>query len=103
MVGGAVAGASLANALGARGVPTVLIEKLERERHGARGDFLHPPTLRILDGWDVLAAMHADGVLPLEELVVSAAGRGVIARYSTPVRDHEAGSASRADRRSMAP
>ena len=87
MVGGAVAGASLANALGARGVPTVLIEKLERERHRARGDLLHPPTLRILDGWDVLAAMHADGVLPLEELVVSAAGRGVIARYPTPVRD----------------
>ncbi len=87
VVGGAVAGAALANALGARGVPVLLVERLERERHGARGDLLHPPTLRILDEWGVLAALHEDGAIALRELVVTHRPRGVIARYPTPVRD----------------
>lgn len=86
VVGGAVAGAALANALGSRGVPTLLVEKLDRERHGARGDLLHPPTLRILEPTGVLAALHDDGAVVLRELVVTAARRGVIARYPTPAR-----------------
>jgi 2-polyprenyl-6-methoxyphenol hydroxylase-like FAD-dependent oxidoreductase len=87
IVGGAVAGAALANALGSKGVPTVLVEKLDRERHGARGDLLHPPTLRILDEWGVLAVLHDDGALALRELAVTDRARGLIARYPTPVRD----------------
>ena len=82
-----MAGASLANALGSRGIPTLLIERLDRERHGARGDLLHPPTLRILDSWGVLDALRADGAVALRELVVSTRDRGIVARYPTPVRD----------------
>src|SRR5437879_3976294 len=59
----------------------------DRERHGARGDLLHPPTLRILDSWGVLDALRADGAVALRELVVSARDRGIVARYPTPVRD----------------
>ena len=80
VVGGAVAGAALANALGARGVPVLLVERLERERHGARGDLLHPPTLRILDEWGVLAALHEDGAIALRELVVTHRPRDQIGR-----------------------
>lgn len=86
IVGGAVTGGALANALGGRAVRTLLLEKVDRERHGARGDLLHSPTLRILDGWGVLAALHADGALPLRELVVTHRRRGILARYPTPVR-----------------
>ncbi len=86
VVGGAVAGSALANALGSRGIRTLLIERLDRERHGARGDLLHPPTLRILDRWGVLPSLHADGALALRELAVTHAQRGLIARYATPAR-----------------
>jgi 2-polyprenyl-6-methoxyphenol hydroxylase-like FAD-dependent oxidoreductase len=81
VVGGAVAGGALANALGSAGVSTLLIEKVTREVNSTRGDNLHPPTLRILDQWGVLAALHADGALPITELGVSHAQRGLIARF----------------------
>src|SRR5918912_1943358 len=84
VVGGAVAGAALANALGSRGVSTLLIEKASHEVHSTRGDLLHPPTLRILDGWGVLEALHADGALPITELAVSHARRGLVARFPVP-------------------
>lgn len=84
IVGGAVAGGALANALGSRGVRTVLIEKVSREIHSTRGDNLHPPTLRLLDAWGVLAALHADGALPITELAVSHAMRGFIGRFTIP-------------------
>jgi 2-polyprenyl-6-methoxyphenol hydroxylase-like FAD-dependent oxidoreductase len=84
IVGGAVAGGTLANALGSSGVQTLLIEKVSREVHSTRGDLLHPPTLRLLDGWGVLAALHADGALPIEELAVSHARRGLVARFPVP-------------------
>jgi 2-polyprenyl-6-methoxyphenol hydroxylase-like FAD-dependent oxidoreductase len=90
IVGGAVAGAALANALGSRGVRTLLVEKLDRERHGARGDLLHPPTLRILAEWDVLRALHDDGAIAIRELAVTHARRGLIARYEAPGRDGDA-------------
>src|ERR687884_1919049 len=84
VVGGAVAGAALANALGSRGVSTLIVEKVSREVHSTRGDLLHPPTLRLLDGWGVLQALHADGALPITELAVSHAQRGLIARFDVP-------------------
>jgi 2-polyprenyl-6-methoxyphenol hydroxylase-like FAD-dependent oxidoreductase len=80
VVGGAVAGASLANALGSRGVHTLLLEKVSREVHSTRGDLLHPPTLRLLDGWGVLEALHSDGALPITELAVSDRD-GLVARF----------------------
>lgn len=81
VVGGAVAGGAVANALGGRGISTLLLEKVEREVHSTRGDLLHPPTLRILDGWGVLPMLHADGALPIIALAVSHAERGSIARF----------------------
>jgi 2-polyprenyl-6-methoxyphenol hydroxylase-like FAD-dependent oxidoreductase len=84
VVGGAVAGGALANALASRGVSTLVIEKVSREVHSTRGDLLHPPTLRLLAGWGVLEALHADGALPISELAVSHARRGLIARFSVP-------------------
>jgi 2-polyprenyl-6-methoxyphenol hydroxylase-like FAD-dependent oxidoreductase len=93
VVGAAVAGGALANALGSQGVRTLLLEKVSREVHSTRGDLLHPPTLRILDRWGVLAALHADGSLPITELAVSHAQRGLIARF--PLRAHDDGPAGR--------
>ena len=81
VVGGAVAGAALANALGSAGVSTLLLEKVSREVNSTRGDNLHPTTLRILDQWGVLQALHEDGALPITELGVTHAQRGLIARF----------------------
>lgn len=92
VVGGAVAGGALANALGSAGVPTLLLEKITREINSTRGDNLHAPTLRLLDRWGVLAALHADGALPISELAVSHATRGLIARFPlTKIDDGPAG------------
>lgn len=91
VVGGAVAGASVANAFGTRGVPTLLLEKVSREVHSTRGDLLHPPTLRILERWGVLEALHRDGALPITELAVSDRG-GIIAHFPVhPLDDGPAG------------
>src|SRR5262249_7958613 len=81
VVGAAVAGAALANALGSRGVDVLLLEKASRDVHSTRGDLLHPPTLEILDSWGVLARLHADGALPITHLAVSHAQRGLIAQF----------------------
>ncbi len=84
IVGGAVAGGALANALGSQGVRTILIEKVSREIHSTRGDNLHPPTLKLLDQWGVLKALHDDEALPITELAVSHARRGILARFALP-------------------
>lgn len=84
VVGGAVAGGALANALGTAGVSTLLLEKVSREVHSTRGDTLHPPTLQILGRWGVLAALHADGAVPIKELAVSHARRGLLDRFPIP-------------------
>ena len=84
VVGGAIAGGALANALASQGVRTVLIEKVSREIHSTRGDNLHPPTLRLLDGWGVLDGLHAAGALPITELAVSQATNGLVARFAIP-------------------
>jgi 2-polyprenyl-6-methoxyphenol hydroxylase-like FAD-dependent oxidoreductase len=93
IVGGAVSGGALANALGSRGVSTLLIEKVSREVHSTRGDLLHPPTLRLLDHWGVLEALHADGTLRITELAVSHRDRGLLARF--PLRATDDGPAGR--------
>jgi len=80
IVGGAIAGAALANALGQAGVDTILLKKVSREVHSTRGDLLHPPTLRLLDGLGVLQALRDDGALPITELGLSDRD-GLIARY----------------------
>jgi len=82
IVGGAVAGSALANALGSRSISALLIEKVSREVHSTRGDILHPPTLRILDHWGVLDALHADGALQITELGVTHRELGLLARFS---------------------
>ena len=88
VVGGAVAGAGLANALGSRGVRVLLIEKTRREIHSTRGDLLHPPTLSILRPWRVLDRFHEDGALPITELAVSSAAGGLVARFPIPAVDN---------------
>jgi 2-polyprenyl-6-methoxyphenol hydroxylase-like FAD-dependent oxidoreductase len=87
IVGGAVAGSSVANALGSRGVSTLLVEKVSREVHSTRGDLLHPPTLRLLQQWGVLDALHADGTLRISELAVSHRDRGLLARFPLGATD----------------
>ena len=84
VVGGAVAGGALANALGSRGIRTLLIEKVSESVRSTRGDLLHPPTLAILERLGVLAALHADGALPISELAVSHARRGRVAHWTVP-------------------
>src|SRR5687768_13944113 len=91
VVGGAVAGGAVANAFGNTGVRTLLLEKVTREVHSTRGDLLHPPTLALLEPWGVLAALHADGALPITELAVSHPQRGRIATF--PIRAAGEGSA----------
>src|SRR5262245_56404163 len=93
VVGGAVAGAALGNALGWYGVKTLVIEKVTREIHSARGDLLHPPTLKMLDKWGVLTAMHEDGTIPLTELAVTDSRRGMVGRF--PVKQQGDGPADR--------
>lgn len=93
IVGGAVAGAALGNALGWYGVSTLVLEKVTREIHSSRGDLLHPPTLKLLEKWGVLDAMHADGTIPLTELAVTDSVRGLVGRF--PVQQTGDGPADR--------
>ena len=60
VVGAAVAGSAVANALGARGIPTLVVERGFERDNATRGDFLHPPTLRFLSlgaYWTACSAM----------------------------------------------
>jgi 2-polyprenyl-6-methoxyphenol hydroxylase-like FAD-dependent oxidoreductase len=84
IVGGAVAGASAANALGQLGVRTLVIEKGLRHDTSTRGDVLHPPSLRFLDRWEVLDALHRDGTVPIRWLAVSQREMGRLATYPIP-------------------
>jgi 2-polyprenyl-6-methoxyphenol hydroxylase-like FAD-dependent oxidoreductase len=86
VVGAAVAGSAVANALGAHGIPTLVIEKGFERDNSTRGDFLHPPTLRFLDAWGVLDALFADGALPIYHLAVSHRTLGRLATYEIRAR-----------------
>src|SRR5438067_982152 len=81
VVGAAVAGSAVANALGSRGIATLVIEKGFDRDNSTRGDFLHPPTLRFLEPWGVLAALYRDGALPIYHLAVSHRTLGRLATY----------------------
>ena len=81
VVGSAVAGSAVANALGALGVETLVLEKGFEKENSARGDFLHPPTLRFLDCWGVLERIFEDGALPIYHLAVSHRTLGRLATY----------------------
>lgn len=86
VVGAAVAGTAVANALGAAGVRALVLEKGAERDNSTRGDILHPPTLAFLDRWGVLEALHRDGALPITNLSVSHRDLGRLATYPvTPV------------------
>ncbi|HEY7067745.1 MAG TPA: NAD(P)/FAD-dependent oxidoreductase [Chloroflexota bacterium] len=84
VVGAAVAGSAVANALGARGIPTLVVEKGFERDNSTRGDFLHPPTLRFLEPWGVLEGLFRDGALPIYHLAVSHRTLGRLATYDIP-------------------
>jgi len=87
IVGAAVAGGSLANALGQFGVRTLVLEKGAHRDTSTRGDVLHPPSLRFLEQWEALAALHADGTIPIRWLAVSDLHLGRVATYAIPGQD----------------
>src|SRR5919199_2173746 len=89
VVGAAVAGSAVANALGQLGVPTLVLEKGAERDNSTRGDILHPPTLAFLQGWGVLDDLCRDGALPLTELAVTSREQGRLATY--PIRPHGSG------------
>lgn len=93
VVGGAIAGSAVANAWGSRGADVVLIEKSRREVHSTRGDILHPSALRRLEEWDALDSLWHERPLPITELAVTDARRGLIARY--PVQPQGPGASGR--------
>lgn len=82
VVGAAVAGSAVANALGQLGVPTLVLEKGAERDNSTRGDILHPPTLGFLDRWGVLGHLHRDGALPITEIAVSSRELGRLATYA---------------------
>src|SRR5215216_5415455 len=84
VVGAAVAGSAVTNALGARDIATLVIEKGFDRDNSTRGDFLHPPTLRFLEPWGVLEGLFADGALPIYHLAVSHRTLGRLATYDIP-------------------
>src|SRR4051812_42347470 len=81
VVGAAVAGSAVANALGARGIPTLVVERGFERDNATRGDFLHPPTLRFLEPWGVLNGLFRDGALPIYHLAVTHRTLGRLATY----------------------
>jgi 2-polyprenyl-6-methoxyphenol hydroxylase-like FAD-dependent oxidoreductase len=81
VVGAAVAGSAMANALGQLGIPTLVVEKGAERDNSTRGDILHPPTLAFLDRWEVLGDLHADGALPLTQIAVTSRSCGRLATY----------------------
>jgi 2-polyprenyl-6-methoxyphenol hydroxylase-like FAD-dependent oxidoreductase len=81
VVGAAVAGSAVANALGQLGVPTLVLEKGAERDNSTRGDILHPPTLAFLQRWGVLNDVFRDGALPLTELAVTSRARGRLATF----------------------
>lgn len=92
VVGAAVAGSAVANALGQAGVPTLVLEKGAERDNSTRGDILHPPTLALLDRWGVLGPLHADGLLPMTTIAVTSTELGRLATYPiAPANDGPAG------------
>ena len=81
VVGAAVAGGAVANALGMLGVDTLVLEKGFERENSARGDFLHPPTLRFLERWGVLDGLSRGRGAADRYLAVSHRTLGRLATY----------------------
>ena len=84
VVGAAVGGSAVANALGQAGVPTLVLEKGAERDNSTRGDILHPPTLAFLERWGVLGPLHEDGSLPITTMAVTSRELGRLATYPIP-------------------
>jgi 2-polyprenyl-6-methoxyphenol hydroxylase-like FAD-dependent oxidoreductase len=84
VVGAAVGGSAVANALGQAGIPTLVLEKGAERDNSTRGDILHPPTLAFLDRWGVLGPLHEDGSIPITTMAVTSRELGRMATYPIP-------------------
>jgi len=67
IVGGAVAGASMAHALAEYDISSVIVERLPQIPEVNRGDVLQPLTLSLLDRWGVYRNVTEMGGFPLYE------------------------------------
>jgi 2-polyprenyl-6-methoxyphenol hydroxylase-like FAD-dependent oxidoreductase len=67
IVGGAVAGASMAHALAEHGISSVVLERGDAWPEINRGDALQPLTLGFFERWDVLRYMDELGAYPIRE------------------------------------
>jgi 2-polyprenyl-6-methoxyphenol hydroxylase-like FAD-dependent oxidoreductase len=67
IVGGAVAGASMAHALAEYGLSSILLERTKKTPEINRGDVLQPLTLQFLDRWGVYPFIAEMGGFPLYE------------------------------------
>ena len=67
IVGGAVAGASMAHALAEYDISSILLERLDRIPEVNRGDVLQPLTLTLLDRWGIYKHITEMGGFPLYE------------------------------------
>ncbi|GCE14925.1 nitroreductase/quinone reductase family protein [Tengunoibacter tsumagoiensis] len=64
IVGGAVAGGSLACALAYQGIHSVLLEKRKTPTDLNRGDGMQPRSLEIMEEWGLLSAFEKAGAIP---------------------------------------
>jgi 2-polyprenyl-6-methoxyphenol hydroxylase-like FAD-dependent oxidoreductase len=67
VVGGAVAGASMAHALAEYGISSIVLERGDSWPEINRGDALQPLTLGFFERWDVLRHMEELGAYPIKE------------------------------------
>jgi len=67
VVGGAVAGASMAHALAEHGISSVVLERGDAWPEINRGDAIQPLTLGFFERWDVLRHMDELGAYPIRE------------------------------------
>lgn len=93
VVGSAVAGSAAASAFGKLGPRVLVLEKGAERDNSTRGDILHPPTLRFLEPWGALDALHQDGALPITHLAVTHRELGRLATY--PIEPADQGPAGR--------
>jgi len=78
IVGGGIAGASLACALAAHGTSVVVLERRARAGGIHRGDSLLPKATRLLERWGVLAAVRAAGAQAIDRLEIHHSAHGKV-------------------------
>lgn len=89
IVGGGIAGASLACALAAHGTRVVLLERRARAGGIHRGDSLLPKATRLLERWGVLAAVRAAGAQAIDRLEIHHGTHGMLAQVPLTVADED--------------